>query len=299
MVFAAIYFGLSGVHAAVIGSCLVLFELLRYLSESRKTSMRAQLERNSLLVGSAFLVGLMVQSAVFFRTRWTLPGELTHHRGQLPDLTQVAGYFSSNLSTIFLGRVFTEFVLEKPVMIRINFFLLLTGVLAFVLLLRKSSREISVATSYSGNQCNLENGACQISTQLKLAFLYIVSMFFALFGFVSPIPNARYQTLPSVVLFLLIVVSIPAVRRRLYRIGFLLMVLVSSLIGMFYDPWGFAECRKPCATWPDQVYEAQKGTRLKFDFWPLHSSPPFDAPVFPPDDWCDDFNGLISWDCES
>jgi len=289
---------LSGTHAAVIGT--VMFFSTVFLQVDRKSDSErwAQRDLKRILVGSVFFVGFIVQVLVFLANRSALQADLTHHRGRIPSSSAIATYVASNFSTIFSGRVLTERVLERPglrIFGILSLFFLAALFFSLVHSSWKSSRK-----QFSGSRETIFRRLSFLQSEIhvQLAVTYCVIVFVTLFGFVSPLPNARYQTVPSVVLFLIVTLSVSEIGSKIITSTFVTLLGASSVVGLAYDPWEFLTCRAPCIEWLTQTREVNEGVRTRFEFWPLHASPTFDAPAKPPSNWCDDFNALVSWKCE-
>lgn len=288
---------LSGVQAAVVGSTLVISVAIQGLSNYQLYGRWRIQDKKTLVVSSVFLLGLILQFFVFLVNRLNLGPELTHHRGHIPQISEILTYVASNLATLGTGRVLTERVLEE-IPYRIPSYLVGIAVLigGAAIAYRSMRASLTVKFHKGTNHQNVFSAA--LCTPISCLFLaYLTTVLVTLAGYVSPIPNARYQTLPTTVFFLMLVSVISQVRGVFLKRLFFVVIAVSSFIGLRYDPWQFLDCRSPCTTWATQIKEAEDGTRSHFSFWPLNSSPPFEAPVVPPADWCDDFNALVSWSC--
>ena len=289
---------LSGVHAAVIGTVIFLTSTVSQVCCRKCTAKLKKHELKRLLATFVFVFGLIVQTGIFFVNRSTLPEEVTHHRGQIPSPSTVLAYVTSNFSTIFSGRLLTERVLEHSGLWILSTASLLLLVALFAVNVGSSLKslkqfDLDFATTFF----------CQVSrvlseSRVQLVIAYCASSAVTIVGFVSPLPNARYQTVPSVLLYLIVVLVISNHGGKIITLVFLTILSISSILGIAYDPWDFLKCRAPCTEWITQVREVDQGSRTRFEFWPLHSSPVFDAPASPPPNWCDDFNALLSWKCD-
>lgn len=288
---------LSGVHAAVVGSTIAVSVAIQVLSDFRQYGTWRIQDKKTLVVSSVFLFGLMIQLLIYVANSLNLDSEITHSRGNLPQISEILTYIASNLATLGTGRVLTERVLEE-IPYRTPSYLVGIAVLigGAAIAYRSMRASLTVESRKGGNHKRVFLGAlCTPISRLCLA--YLITVLVTMAGFVSPIPNARYQTVPTTVFFLILVSVISQVRGVFLKGLFFVVIAVSSFIGLRYDPWQFLDCRSPCTTWATQIKETEDGKRSHFSFWPLNSSPPFEAPVVPPADWCDDFNALVSWSC--
>jgi len=289
---------LSGAHAAVIGSVMFLTSVISQLLCRTSAERAKPRDLNTLMAGSAFVFGSIIQAAIFLINRSSLPEDVTHHRGRVPSPFATATYVVSNFSTIFSGRLLTEQILERSgfwILRSISLLLVGTLLAVFAYSTHVSLKRNSAVREMTLN-CRLSYLFSEVRVQLVIA--YCASTFITLFGFVSPLPNARYQTVSSVLLYFIVVFFVSKWAGKMFASFFMTTLGISSILGLAYDPWNFLTCREPCVEWLTQTREVDEGLRTRFEFWPLHASPPFDAPSSPPSGWCDDFNALLSWKCD-
>ena len=285
-----VFIGVSSMHTALMAVPYVVLFCYRFIQFRLLGKL---IKLNSFYIASAASVFALIFQAYFFITSKSLEKDLSihpHNRGHGFEISDFGSFIASNFATNFRGRESSNSIFE---MTQINplwgnltsiTFLLVTVYLVVSIFRRKSVFKTD-----------------NLHTVLTILFIYYLYSAESLIGFVSPIPSARYQVIPSCLLLIFIFLLTIQIRFRMFRKLFLsalgILVLSSSINGMSDDPWGTLNCDNSCVSWDTQLSEANSGVRTNYQFWPYHSDPPFMSPVAVEIGFCKDFNALLQFVC--
>lgn len=285
-----IFVGISSMHTAIMAIPYVILICYRY---SRSKLIRSNIKLGSMHVAATASVLALLIQASFFITSKRLEKNLSihpHNRGHGFGINDFGSFIASNFATNLRGRESSNSIFE---IFQIN--PLWGNLVSVTFILLTLYLALSI---FRPNSVFRKDNLHTILTVLFLYYLYTIE---SLIGYVSPIPSARYQVIPSCILAIFLFLLVNQIRFQSVRVLFLsifgALLLYSSINGMSDDPWGALKCDDPCVSWETQISEANSGRRVTYQFWPYFSEPPFLSPVSVKSGFCKNFNALQQFVC--